>query len=348
MEEHKASGNLSEEQHETIVQQLDKLYELQELKKNGSESSSGSPPPPSSADSTTTDNSSRTQPQTQSRENDSRTSKNVPQSHSMSSSSNSARSDRLHDPNRPPPGFRDRGRERLHRGRPPRHLLPTPFDPLYPPDDRDFPHGPLPPPPPPHDHPDYYRGRPPRRGGFRPHRGGPPPGWLERGRGRYYDGPPHGRGRALPGPPPPHWHEPVDMEQNGEQSYKFMYIFSSFETISGPYPPHPHHLLPSHGPPPPPDMLPPPILVHGPPPPPPKEADSTIVSDLLSKLVNAGLIGGEGSENTPPPGPAPAPGSGLEGGASGPRVTPPRMLRQTPPPPVSVPRLGLTPATLKQ
>ena len=217
MEEHKASGNLSEEQHETIVQQLDKLYELQELKKkNGSEGSGGSPPPSSSTDSV--GNSSRTQSQTQSRESDSRTSKNVPHSHTMSSNSNGARSDRFNDPDRPP-GFRDRGRERMLRGRPPRHLLPTPFDPPYPPDDRDFPHGPPPPPPPPpHGHPDYYRGRPPRRGGFRPPRGGPPPGWIERGQGRYYDGPLRGRGRALPGPLPPHWHEPMDimdMEQNG-------------------------------------------------------------------------------------------------------------------------------------
>ena len=215
MEEHKASGSLSEEQHETIVQQLDKLYELQELKKkNGSEGSDGSPPP--SVDSA--GEGSRTQSQTQSKDNDSVASKNVPpSSHTMSSSSKNTRSDRFNDLDRP--GFRGRGgRERMPRGReirpgPPRHLLPTPFEP-YPPDEWEFPHGP---PPPPHDHPppDYYRGRPPRRGGFRPPRGGPPPGWMERGRGRYFNGPPRGRGRALPGPPPPHWHEPVDMEQNG-------------------------------------------------------------------------------------------------------------------------------------
>ena len=213
MEEQRASGSISEKEHEAVVQQLDKLYELQELKKkNGSEGSGGSPPPLSTD--SAGDSSSRTQPQTQSRENDSRTSKNVPHLHTMSSKGNSTRSDHFNDPDRPP-GFRDRGRERMHRGRPPRHLLPTPFDPSYPPDDRNFPHGPPPPPPPPHGHPDYYRGRPPRRGSFRPPRGGPPPGWMERGRGRYYDGPPRGRGRALPGPPPPHWHEPMDMEHNG-------------------------------------------------------------------------------------------------------------------------------------
>ena len=100
-------------------------------------------------------------------------------------------------------------------------------------------------------------------------------------------------------------------------------------------------------------MLPPPGPGHGPPPPnhPPNEGDSTNVSDLLSKLVNAGLIGGESGDGTPPaaiPRPGPGAGAGLEGGASGARVTPPHMLRQTPPPPISVPHLGLTPATLKQ
>lgn len=138
-------------------------------------------------------------------------------------------------------------------------------------------------------------------------------------------------------------------------------VFSLFsKTISGPFPPH--HLPPSHGPPPPPDMFPPPGPGgHGPPPPnhPPNEGDSTNVSALLSKLVNAGLIGDKGSDNPPAaavpgpgsipgPGPVTGPGSNLESGAPGTRVTPPRMLRQTPPPPISVPHLGLTPATLKQ
>ena len=68
------------------------------------------------------------------------------------------------------------------------------------------------------------------------------------------------------------------------------------------------------------------------------------MSDLLSKLVDAGLIGGESSDSTP----AAAPGPGPEGGVSGGRVTPPPMLRQTPPPPITGPRLSLTPATLKQ
>ena len=126
-------------------------------------------------------------------------------------------------------------------------------------------------------------------------------------------------------------------------SLSLSFSLSFFETISGPLPPH--HLPPSHGPPPP-DMFPP---GHGPPPPnhPPNEGDSTNVSALLSKLVNAGLIGGESSDNTPAAA-GPGPSSGLEGGVSGGRVTPPPLLRQTPPPPISAPRLGLTPATLKQ
>ena len=97
-------------------------------------------------------------------------------------------------------------------------------------------------------------------------------------------------------------------------------------------------------------MLPPPGPGHGPPPPnhPSTEGDPSNVSALLSKLVNAGLIGGE-SNSTPslPDAPGPGPGDGTTGG----RVTPPPLLRQTtppPPPPVSVPRLSLTPATLKQ
>lgn len=127
------------------------------------------------------------------------------------------------------------------------------------------------------------------------------------------------------------------------QDDKYFVYVQLFFFNSGPLPPHP--LPPSHGPPPP-DM---PLLPrHGPLPPnhTPNESDPTNVSALLSKLVNAGLIGGESSESTPAV--APPPGSGPEGRALGERVTPPPMLRQTPPPLISGPRLSLTPATLKQ
>ena len=182
------SGDLSPQQHETIVQQLAKLYELQELKEKNNDGSS----PPKDEDGSQTRTVQPSSLQERSRHNDSRTS-NVPP-HVMSHS----RSDGFNEPERP--GFH----ERMPRGREmrPPHLLPTP----YPPNDRGFPV--------PRGHPPrgYYRDHPHnRRGGFRPPRGGPD--WMERGRGRCFDGPPRRRGRALPGPPPPPWHEP--MEQNG-------------------------------------------------------------------------------------------------------------------------------------
>ena len=201
MEEHLNSGQLSSEQHETIVQQLDKLYELQELKKkNGNEGAEDKDK-----------DSSRTQTnslETHSSRPIAGTSCDMLDIHAQS---NGPRSERFNEP-----VFRDR--ERMSRGRgrrPSPRLLPPPFEPY--PNERGFP--PPPPPslgPPP---PDYYRGFHPRgrRGDFRP----PPPRgpeWMERGRGRF-DGPPRGRGRALPGPPPPRlWPEPMDM--NGKKLQK--------------------------------------------------------------------------------------------------------------------------------
>ena len=125
----------------------------------------------------------------------------------------------------------------------------------------------------------------------------------------------------------------------------FMYFqLTLFFTNLGPLPPH--HLPPSHGPPPPPGML----AGHGAPPPnipPNKAGDPTNVSALLNKLVDAGLIGGE-SSGAPPQSTA---GPGIVtplSGASGVRATPLPLLRQTPPPPISIPHLSFTPATLKQ
>lgn len=203
------SGHLSSEQHETIVQQLDKLYQLELQKKTKSDDDESSSP----RDEYCAELEPRPHPdgvQTHFRRGvDPRTGTDVPPGHALPGS---GRSEHFMEPERG--GFRGE-RERMPRGRdmrppPPHHLLPAPFEP-YPPNERGFPPPPLPhggPPP-----PEYYRGRHPRdrRGDFRRPRGRD---WMDRGRGRYFNGPPRGRGRALPGPPPPHWHEPP-MDING-------------------------------------------------------------------------------------------------------------------------------------
>ena len=189
------SGKLSSEEHQTIVQQLDKLYELQEIKKkNGSDSDASRDddgPTQMSVDSQKT----RT---------DTKSTVALPPPSGVVSQMRDGRERADMYVDQDGPAFNDRvSKERGRAMRPPHRGHPPQFE-SYPPNERGFPPRRGRPPP------DHYRGRRPydRRGGFRPPRG---PEWPDRG--RYFNGPPRGRGRALPGPPPP-WHDP--MEDNGE------------------------------------------------------------------------------------------------------------------------------------
>lgn len=185
MEEHLKSGNLSSEQHQTIVTQIDQLYKLQELKDKAErkspqqEGSRGGSPQTVDKETLNTSKIIRDR------------SSVVPSSQSLPQNSN---------------GFRKSSETSSFRGNlPPYHSRgpPPPHFDALPPKDRYL--------PPRQD----YRGR----GGFRPWRAPPPR--RAPPRDWYPDGPPGPEmfqpRRAIPGPPPPRplpqWHEPMDIDQ---------------------------------------------------------------------------------------------------------------------------------------